>query len=226
MNPLRWAMQSARHRGILRTTKIAGNVALDCLFDWKYGTDTLRWVEISALETVRDSHSHVVHHYAPYRATKAKPFLKLLRQLRLSHDSVFVDIGSGKGRVLLIASQHGFRKVVGVELSAELCAIARKNVDLFCRRMTHSSPIEVREADAAHYRFRPDENVLFMFNPFDSLILGKVVENIGHSLQEHPRDICLIYNTPRHHDLLKNSGLFRADSFYEIGGNQFCVYWT
>jgi hypothetical protein len=55
-------------------------------------------------------------------------------------------------------------------------------------------------------------------------MLAKVVDNIRRSLEENPRNAWLIYNTPLHHEVIKSAGLFRSDSFYEIGGNHFRVY--
>lgn len=220
MNALGWAVRSTKEKGVVQTIKIACNVAMDLRFDWKYGTDTMRWVDRNSLETQSDNRSHS----APYRATKVGPLLQLLNALNLSRDSNFVDIGSGKGRVLLIASQYGFRKVVGIDFSGELCAIARKNVEAFSRNANPLSSIEVIETDATKYRFGAEDRVFFMYNPFDAFILAKVVDNIRSSLEENPRNAWLIYNTPLHHDVVKRSALFQSDSFYEIGGNHFRVY--
>ena len=220
MNALSWAVRSTKEKGVLQTIKIACNVAMDLRFDWKYGTNTMRWVDPDSLDTRSDNRSHS----APYRATKVRPLLRLLDRLELPRESNFVDIGSGKGRVLLIASQYGFRKVVGIEFSGELCAIARENAEAYSRKTKPLSLIEVIEADATNYQFRAGDRVLFMYNPFDAFILAKVIDNIRRSLEENPRKIWLIYNTPMHHDVIKKSVIFQSDSFYEIGGNHFRVY--
>jgi SAM-dependent methyltransferase len=193
---------------------------MDLRFDWRYGTDTMRWVNRNELDTRSANQSHS----APYRATKVGPLLDLLNKLQLPRTSTFVDIGSGKGRVLLIASQYGFRKVVGIEFSGELCATARKNVELFFRKATRHSPIEVIEADATEYKFQGEDQVFFMYNPFDGFILAKVIENLRRSLEANPRRVWLIYNTPLHHEVIKSAAIFKSDSFYEIGGNHFRVY--
>jgi SAM-dependent methyltransferase len=220
MNPFIWAIASAKQRGIVRTTRIAGSVVTDLLFDWKYGTDTVRWVDKAALDATSDNRWHAVS----YQATKARPFLSLLRQLDLPTSSVFVDIGCGKGRVVLIASQYGFRKVVGIDFSSRLCAVARNNVELFSKKTNLLSPIEVVDMDVAGYQFRADECVLYMFNPFDSLVMTQVVENIRQSLEHNPRRMWVIYNTPTQHDVLMSAGLFKSVSAYEISGNEFRVY--
>ena len=224
MNALHWALQSAKDKGIVQTIKIGCNVVMDLGFDWKYGTDTMRWVDRNALETQSDNRSHS----APYRATKVRPLLQLLSRLRLPRDCNFVDIGSGKGRVLLIASQYGFRKVVGIEFSGELCVIAQRNAErfseLFSRKAKPLSSIEVIEADATKYHFHAEDRVLFMYNPFDGFVMAKVLDNLRRSLEQNPRRIWLIYNTPRFHEVIKGAALFESDFFCEIGGNHFRVY--
>src|SRR5262245_51937572 len=62
MNALQWAIQSTKEKGIVQTIKITCNVVMDLSFDWKYGTDTMRWVDRNALETQSDNRSHS----APY----------------------------------------------------------------------------------------------------------------------------------------------------------------
>jgi hypothetical protein len=47
--------------------------------------------------------------------------------------------------------------------------------------------------DAADYNVQPDQNVFFMFNPFDHIVMQHVIEHIAHSLEEVPRPIWLIY---------------------------------
>jgi SAM-dependent methyltransferase len=222
MKTLQWMVRSTREKGLVQTAKIAVNFIADLSFDWKYGTDTMRWVPRESLETQSDNQSHS----APYRATKVRPFLRLLEKLRLPRDSAFVDIGAGKGRVLLIASQYGFRKVVGIEFCGQLCALARKNLELFARKSKVLSPIEIIEADATTYEFQPEHRVFFMYNPFDSFVLTRVLDNIHSSLETNPRRIWLIYNTPQHHDVIKRVGLFTSDSLYVIGGNYFRIYTT
>ena len=103
-------------------------------------------------------------------------------------------------------------------------AIARKNVETFSRKTKRQWPIEVIMADATSYDFRNEDRVFFMFNPFDAVILGQVVNNIRRSLQSDPRPIWLIYNTPIYHDVIARSGLFIRDEFYEIGCSHFRVY--
>src|SRR5713101_6823082 len=67
----------------------------------------------------------------PYSYDPA-PWRTLSRSLRLAsleaERFTFVDIGCGKGRILLSALALPFRRIVGVEFSPVLCRIAEKNV--------------------------------------------------------------------------------------------------
>jgi SAM-dependent methyltransferase len=217
---VRWAVKSLRHKGIKQTAAIASNVLIDLSFDWRHGTDTMRWVQPDALGALTSNQAHS----APYQATKVRPFLQLLRALRLPLDCNFVDIGSGKGRVLLIAAEFGFDKVVGLEFSPALCEVARNNARIYAGTRRRLSPIEIVETDAAQYRFAPRDQVLFMYNPFDAFVMNEVLRNLRESLEAHPRPTWLIYNIPTHHDLISTSGLFATSSQQTIGGNQFRIY--
>lgn len=214
---LNWAYRSVSRRGILRTGKVAGSVLIDYTFDFWYGTETMNWV---ALEDLGANGEHAVS----YRATKAGPLRKLIRKLDLPRDCAFVDLGSGKGRTLLIAAQLGFEKVVGVEFSPRLCAIARKNVDILRRQIRITSYIEVINEDVARFKLTPERSVYYAYNPFDETVLASFVANLYISLKRFPRPVWFIYNTPIHHGFIDRSGLFAKAQDFEIGGVEFKVY--
>jgi SAM-dependent methyltransferase len=220
MRPGNWLVQSLRDRGPVRTLKVAVNVLADLSFDWKHGTDTMKWVDVDLFETASQNKSRAVR----YQATKVRPLAKLLGELRLPTTGSFVDLGCGKGRVLLIASQLGYRRVVGVEFCAHLCRQARENVDRFRARHPNCSPIDVIESDVALYRFAGDESFLFMYNPFDEVVLKQMMDNIRNSVRRMPREIWLIYNTPIQHETIQRKGDFGRCEQYEIGGTTFHVY--
>ncbi len=51
-------------------------------------------------------------------------------------ESIFIDIGSGTGRVLFVSALKGFRYVIGVELSTSLCDINGQNVEAHLDKAT------------------------------------------------------------------------------------------
>lgn len=220
VHPLKRLYKSLRQKGMLETLKSSARILVDYGFDLKYGTDTMRKVDTDSFDTNSDRKVHA----QCYQASKARPLLKMFRILRLSKNKIFVDLGCGKGRVLLIAAQLGLKRVVGIEFCAQLCRQARKNIDSFLKKYPSSPPIEVIEADVASYEFKGDENIFFLYNPFDSVILGLALENISRSVQRTPRDLWLIYNNPVYHELVLSNGLFAQYRRYDIDGEVFHVY--
>lgn len=220
MHLAKWIVQSLREKGLNRTFKIAYNVLADYSFDWTHGTETTRWVKVDEFKTPSDNKAHAVH----YQASKARMVRTLLKQLELPTDGAFVDLGCGKGRVLLLASRHGFKRVVGVDFCTSLCLQARRNAALFRQRYPDSAPIEVIESDAAHYAYRGDEIIFYLYNPFNEIVLSRALERIGESVRKSPRAVWLIYNTPLHHGTIVRDGQFTVNLPIEIGGNDFRVY--
>lgn len=219
-NPVTRILKTLRAKGPLRVFKLIWHAALDAFWDIRHGTDTLKRVAPDEIQT--DSINK--RSSQAYGATRARPFVQLLNNLRLPDDSVFVDFGSGKGRVLLIAAQYGFRRVVGIEFSAPLCEVARKNLELFRRRRAITSDVRVVHADVVQYVIEHDETVFYFFDPFSSEVLEKVLNNIRQSLTTHPRRIWVIYNSPQHRDVMERSRLFTSNQNLEIGGSEICVY--
>jgi SAM-dependent methyltransferase len=217
---LAWAFQNVLERGLVRTVKVATSAAADLSFDWRHGTNTMRWVKADNLGSMGENRIHSVH----YQASKARPLWTLLNELDLPRNSGFVDFGAGKGRVLLIAALCGFQRIIGVEFSPELCECARRNAEIFQRRNRLSARIEIVLADAAVYPIQPDQQVFFMYNPFDEVVMAQVLANLRRSVEESPRKIWLIYNTPRHHDVIDAAGVFPSCSRRDIGGTEFLVY--
>ena len=220
MGTFAWAIHSVRRRGLVQTMKVAASVVADLSFDWRHGTNTMRWVEVNDLGAAGEHRLESER----YQATKARALWTLLNSLELPRESGFVDFGSGKGRVLLIAALYGFRKIVGVEFSPHLCEYSRRNVEIFKRRSRVTARIQVVLLDAAHYPIQPDQHVFFMYNPFGEAVMARVVVNLRRSVETAPRQIWLIYNTPNYQEVIDRTGIFPSCSRQDIGGTEFLVY--
>jgi 16S rRNA G966 N2-methylase RsmD len=103
---------------------------------------------------------------------------------------VFLDYGAGKGRALVCAAAQPFQKVIGVEISAALVAIARQNLAQMKHR--RAGQVEVHHSDAAAFPVPEDVNVFFLFNSFIGRTLVEVVERMRQSHVLHPRDLFVI----------------------------------
>lgn len=107
----------------------------------------------------------------------------------------FVDIGAGKGRILVLAARHPFARIVGVELADGLCEIARRNAAIVARRLPTAPPIDVVHADATTYELPSGPCVLFLYRPFVGDVAERVVQNIVTSFRDNPRPILILYYT-------------------------------
>lgn len=168
------------------------------LFDWQYGVETSKQVERYRLEMKNISHAK------RYQATIPSRFKKMIKQIPVGvKQGSFVDFGCGKGRVLLLAKQVGFEKVYGVESDSHLIRLARYNV-----KKSAYGNIHLEHRDALDFPIPPDASLFYFYNPFDAVIMEKVIGNILDSLHEHPREAYVIYLASIHQELFY-SGRFQ-----------------
>ncbi len=202
-----------------RALAVAVESLVDQLHDRRVGTDTSGVVELDTLDIASPNRGRGVR----YEPTPARPFRKLMTAFGIPRSGTFVDFGCGKGRVVLLAAECGFTRVVGVDFSRELCDIARQNVSRYLDR-GGTSTIEVIESDAIDYDVKSDDKVFFFFNPFDEVVMARVLDNIKSSLTEHPREIWLIYYNPVAREMIDRCGFLREIGDRIIGGCRFVVY--
>ena len=194
-------LDSLRKRGILNTFLVSLSYLFDYLFDIIHGTETHTFVELDALG-VDKSHREHAHMYQP---TFGAPLRRLLKELRIPSEKVFVDLGCGKGKVLLVASEFGFKEARGVEISPSLCEVARRNCAIYRSKKKTGTVFSILNSDALDYEIRDDEDIFFLFNPFDAYVLEQVVQNISASLQKHRRKIWIIYRNAVHRDVIEKT---------------------
>ena len=115
---------------------------------------------------------------------------------------------------------------MGLEFSATLCVQARKNIDIFLAKGKILAPIEVVQGDVTQHTLAGDENVFFLYNPFDGVILAEFLNVIRQSLVHYPRPIWLVYSVPVHAAVVDNSRLFTLSRTLNLAGNDVYVYAT
>jgi hypothetical protein len=98
-------------------------------FDRFYGTDTSGYV---GMDQLPDGTSSV--HAMSYAGSQPSTVRAALRQLPSVEDYTFVDLGCGKGRALLVASEFPFNAIIGVELNPALATIAERNAQTIKQR--------------------------------------------------------------------------------------------
>jgi SAM-dependent methyltransferase len=109
-------------------------------------------------------------------------------------DYTFVDFGCGKGRVLLVASEFPFRRIIGLEFAPQLAQIARENLKSYRTRNQKCFEIEAITADATEYELPDGPQVLYFYSPFARSVMDQIVQNIENALQKSPRDLLVLFS--------------------------------
>jgi SAM-dependent methyltransferase len=136
------------------------------------------------------------------------------------HDFVFIDLGSGKGRTLLMASEYPFRRIVGVELLPALYSAALDNLGKYRNESQKCFALESICADATEFPFPAEPSVLYLFNPFPESGLRRMMANLERSLRAHPRAVYVLYHNP-----LLEHVLSESEALGKIGGtHQYSIY--
>jgi hypothetical protein len=130
----------------------------DVEYDWEHRVDTT-----SATVNWRDRLLGIFH--SPYQPTEPALFHEMLAALGIDFaDFTFVDLGSGKGRTLLMASEYSFRRILGVELLPELNRVAQVNLEKYKSETQKCFHVESCCGDACEFAFPPEPMVLYLFN--------------------------------------------------------------
>ena len=214
-------IKSIRSRGFLTTLKVSKSLIIDLSFDIKYGTDTMRFVELENL----DVKSSFRINGNDYISSRSKHLQKIFKMGIFSKDDTFIDLGSGKGKTLLIASEY-FKKVKGIEFSEELCKIAKRNIMIYSKKKRKQlcDKIQVIYADVADYNINDEENVFFMYNPFDETVLKKFLKNIEVSINQTPRTVWIIYYYPAYRDVIDKLPAFIQERQMNMDGIECIIY--
>jgi hypothetical protein len=145
-----------------------------------------------------------------YVATGRFVVPRVLRRIGVQPDDVFIDFGSGKGRVVYQAAQFPFKRVIGVEIAEELNRIARHNVEHNQDRLV-CGEVELVTEDAVGYQVPDDVTVAYFYHPFEGQIFARVVDKLVASLDRNPRRLQIIYVYPKCAEYILDTGRFELE---------------
>jgi SAM-dependent methyltransferase len=133
--------------------------------------------------------------YAPVRVVNAHAALRDLPVHDYSRYT-FLDIGSGKGRMLSVAAEYPFKKVQGIEFDASLHEQAIENIQRYHFRKQRCPQIESTLANAAEFEFPPENLVLYLFNPFGPSVMNAMLSNLQRAIKLHSRHVVVVLLWP------------------------------
>src|SRR5579863_963805 len=233
-----WSEQAARMGAIAATRSLLGALWEflrdstparqrqrfgDADYDWDYRVNTT-----SGAVGWRDRLLGIFH--SPYQPTEPALFREMLDGLAQQAGAsmgdfkfsnfTFVDLGSGKGRTLLMASDYPFRRILGAELLPALDRLAQENLRVYRSDSQKCFALEAVCADATTFVLPEEPLVIYLFNPFPEAGLRRFVSGLERSLQVKPREVYLLYHNPQLEPVLNECAELRKTG----GTHQYSLY--
>jgi len=178
----------------------------DADYDWDYRVDTtsatVNWHD----RLLGEFHSA----YQPTEPSFFREMMAMMARLEIDFQAfTFIDVGSGKGRALLMAADYPFRRVLGVELLPDLHRVAQANLGVYKSDSQRCFAVEAVVADAREFPFPIEPIVLYLFNPLPEAALIEMLYNLERSLGENPRTVYVLYHNPLLEHVLASRAAFQ-----------------
>jgi SAM-dependent methyltransferase len=206
---LQWSLQ---HRGLAGTLDAASITIQRRLrpapeitphpFDTAHGTDTGGLISGAELASGR-SNDRFITGYAAVPPSRFRGILERWQASDPAHaigEYCFVDLGCGKGRAVLLASEAGFREAMGVELNPALAMIAQANADGWTAAGKGHCPVRIQQADALEFEWPSGACVGFLFNPIGGGLMEQLANRMAAVFRDRPSDLEVLYYKPEQAD--------------------------
>jgi len=170
-------------------------------FDQIHGVETSGLVPAANLITGHPNDEHVTAYYG-VAPSILRTLIHLWRETpppEPIYRYSFIDIGAGKGRAMLVASELPFRQVIGIELNPAMAATARQNLDRWHQSHATDStaprlaPIQLLEQDALSFDFPSTPSLVFLFHPFEAPVLKQLLRRIETQFAKRPGTLDILY---------------------------------
>jgi hypothetical protein len=137
--------------------------------------------------------------YAAIPPSRFRGAIEKWRTSGLSHsvgEYAFIDFGCGKGRAVLLASELGFREVVGVELNTQLADLAKANATVWTAAGKAKSPIRIIRGDALELEWPAGPCLVYLYNPFGEQVMRRLTGKMKERFAANPGDLEVLYQKP------------------------------
>ena len=176
-------------------------------FDRVYGTETSEIREIGSLD-IQSENSRTAVRYQPSSERSIRDLIEFAKVGLDLSDFAFVDFGSGKGRVLIVAAQYPFAEVIGVEFSPELNEIAAANISQLPHEIANHNRIRLVCTDAVKFDPPQSNLVCYFYNPFGKPVMAQVAKRLAAHGKDLGYRVIAIYVDPEHLDTFLLTGAF------------------
>lgn len=170
-------------------------------FDLKYKVETNTSVAPS-----RDSKLEAFNDAELYWPTREKPFDSMITKIHEDYSNFsFIDVGCGKGRVMIMAAKFPFKTIHGIELSNDLARKCEYNLTLIQQQFPNVT-FNVHNVNALNFQLPIENLFLYLFDPFGRDTLKAFLNNLKLSAQQSKKRVIVLYYLPRHKDVFVEAG--------------------
>ena len=219
--------------GAQHSKAASANTEMLHAFDREHGTDTGRLILGHNLWSGQkhDRHITAYHGTAPSVFSQIMELWLETRPPHALREYSFLDIGAGKGRAMLLASEFAFHQIIGVEMNPALAAIARRNLEVWQkkrdalnelllknrqllsgrRRWITAKPsqsIRLLEADATELEYPDGPCLVYLFNPFREVVMRRLLRNLERQFARRPGELDILYVNHECRDVLREHAGF------------------
>lgn len=168
----------------------------------KYGIDTTAANSLSGLE-IKGNQLKYATEYMPVSYFTLEAIMQRIPEK--IKQGTFLDIGCGKGRAMCVAAASGYKQVAGIDFAKQLIDAAKQNLEQ-TKKQYPLTQYSLNWADVQSLEIEEQVTTVFLFNPFDEILMKQVVTKINDSLAKKPRRLLVLYCTPRHENLFFDDG--------------------
>lgn len=154
-------------------------------------------------------------HYEPTPLADFNSFLKALPADLEPATTTFVDVGSGMGRVVLLAAKLPFKQIVGIEVSPALHEIAKENLANYPAAHKVCHDIRFIRADASSRALPKGDLLVYLYNPFDAIAMRAFAQRLIGRRGEDA--VWVMYHTPADPDAIKETAAFATVCEFDFG---------
>lgn len=202
---IRWVRRRLVNRMVRKEIELAwdefakrlpSEALINQAFDERHGTHTAEEVR---LEETGVSAEDASHGQTIYRPVWESEFHSALATLKIDFEGfAFIDVGSGKGKVLMMAAEYPFSQIVGIEYSPGLNDIAQRNLAKFRSPTQRCLALEAILGNALEWDLPRGPVICLVFNALDPQTMRAFVRRIEGDLVSRAEPAYLLYCNLRH----------------------------
>ncbi len=151
------------------------------------------WEQKLKINTEGRDESCSDEHHQPYQPTYYAVLEHIAATGIIGSNTVLVDYGCGKGRVLFFMFHEFGCRCIGIEREEKFYSAAIRNMSTFIDKRKVGNSISIVKCDAEKYEVPLEADTFFFFNPFSVNILMGTMQRIMDSYYENPRRLKFIF---------------------------------